>query len=157
MELAALEKLLEFRKAGLCLMYRSRVVRSELEMTPSPERRSKLQADYEALDQIPVDERVLFINKVSDHLGGHINNALTSDVLDERHYEELKASGLTDEDAHHLSHAACNDCDVFLTRDEATIIQPHREWLEQKFPGFRVRLPSELVAEMGLSLRQFID
>ena len=34
-----------------------------------------------------------------------------------------------------------------LTRDEETIIKPHGRWLEEKFPGFRVRLPSKLVAE----------
>ena len=128
-------------------MFRSRVVRSELEMTPSASRRSKLQADYEALDQIPVDERVLFIHKVTDQFGGYINNALTSDILDERRYRELPERGLSDKDAHHISHAVYNDCDVFLTRDERTIIRPYREWLEEKFPRLRVQLPSELVSD----------
>ena len=72
-------------------------------MISSPDQRSNLQADYEALDQIPVDERVLFINKVEDHLGGYINNALTSDHWDERHYKELMARGLTDKDAQHVT------------------------------------------------------
>jgi hypothetical protein len=30
-----------------------------------------------------------------------------------------------------------------------SIIQPHRVWLENRFPNLKVRLPSELVAELA--------
>jgi hypothetical protein len=49
-------------------------------------------------------------------------------------------------DAEHLTQAVCNECDVFLTRDHKTIIDPMRDWLEARYP--RIRLPSELLAEM---------
>jgi len=52
--------------------------------------------------------------------------------------------GLEQRDAEHITQAVCNNCDVFLTRDEDSIITPHRHWLEQKFPGLKIRLPSEL-------------
>jgi hypothetical protein len=47
----------------------------------------------------------------------------------------------------HITQAVCNDCDVLLTRDVKSIITPHREWLEKRFPKLKVRLPSELLAE----------
>jgi hypothetical protein len=58
-ELVALERLLELRKSEKCRMFRSRVVRAEWEKTRDTEQRSKLQGDYEVLDQIPQDERPL--------------------------------------------------------------------------------------------------
>jgi hypothetical protein len=51
-------------------------------------------------------------------------------------------------DAQHLTQAICNKCDVFLTRDVKTIIKPAGRWLEQEYPPLRVRLPSQVVAEI---------
>jgi hypothetical protein len=51
--------------------------------------------------------------------------------------------------AEHLVQAVYNDCRVFLTRDEDTIIKPHWQWLEQRFTNLRIRLPSELLNELA--------
>lgn len=148
-ELAALEELLKLRESGKCLMFRSRVVWTELERTNATEQRIKLQADYEALDQIPQDELPLGSFNITDHMGGCISNPIVSDYLDEALYRELLQRGLSDKDAHHITHAVSNKCDVFLTCDEKTIIKPHRKWLEDKFPRVKIRLPSELLAELS--------
>ncbi len=128
-------------------MYRSRVVRAELERTREPKQRSALQADYEALDKIPKDERVLGFCNTQDKFGGFISYPMVSDYLNETHHKELVTRGLSEKDAHHITHAIGNQCDVFLTRDEGTIIKPHRQWLEENYPPLKIRLPSELVAE----------
>jgi hypothetical protein len=142
----ALRSLLKWRKFGKYLMFRSRVVRYEYEKNGQTEHRSKLQADYEALDQIPQDERPTVSFNITDRMGC-VSNVVTSDYLNEDLYKELQRRGLDEKDAHHITHAVCNNCDVFLTRDEGTIIRPHRQWLEEKFPRLKIRLPSELVAE----------
>jgi hypothetical protein len=49
--------------------------------------------------------------------------------------------GLTRKDAEHLTQAICNHSDVFLTRDEKSIIK-HRAKIEARFP-IKVRKPSE--------------
>jgi len=53
--------------------------------------------------------------------------------------------GLTPDDAHPLSHAICNHCDVFLTHDIHSIVKPYRQWIEERFPKLKVFLPSELL------------
>jgi hypothetical protein len=74
---------------------------------------------------------------------------LIADCQDETLRRELLEHGLEPNDAEHLTQAVCNDCGVFLTRDEATIINPHRQWLEQRFPNLKIRLPSELLNELA--------
>jgi hypothetical protein len=117
-ELAALEMLLKRRESGKCLMFGSRV--EELERTR------------------PTEQRTASFN-ISDGMGGC--NVVTSDYLNEPLYEELLRRGLSKKDAHHITHAVCNNCDVFLTRDEKTIIK-HRQWLEEKF--LRLNCPRSL-------------
>ena len=95
-ELVALEKLLELRKSEKCLMYRSRVVRAKLKETPCPEQWRKLQADYEALDQIPQDERPTASYNMPDGMGGGVSGVVTSDYLDEPLYTELQQQGLSE-------------------------------------------------------------
>ena len=158
-ELAALESLLKLRESGKCLMFRSRVVRAELETTNGTEQGSKLQGDYEALDQIPQDERPLGSFNITDHMGGCIINPIVSDYLDEPLYRELLQRGLSDKDAHHITQAVSNNCDVFLTRDVKTIINrfvttdPHfldrRLALEGLCRGLRIVKPSELSTELA--------
>src|SRR5262245_45277573 len=69
-ELSALERLLELRREGKIDMVRSRVALRELERTKDPEQLTKLRADYEALDQIPLDEKVVGFHNESSRLGG---------------------------------------------------------------------------------------
>ena len=53
-----------------------------------------------------------------------------------------------------ITQAVCNGCDVFLARDERTIITTHRGWLETRLPTLKVRLPSEILGELAPLLRQ---
>jgi len=55
--------------------------------------------------------------------------------------------GLKQRDAEHLTQAVCNNCAVFLTRDKRII--SGRQWLEERFPGLKIRLPSELIADLS--------
>jgi len=100
-------------------------------------------------EPIPKDEKVLGFNSQSDQYGGSISYPLIADCQDETLRRELLEHGLESNDAEHLTQAVCNDCGVFLTRDEATIINPHRQWLEQRFPNLKIRLPSELLNELA--------
>jgi hypothetical protein len=54
--------------------------------------------------------------------------------------------GLEQRDAEHITQAVCDNCDVFLTGDEDSIITPYRHWLELRFPSLKICSPSELVA-----------
>jgi hypothetical protein len=94
----------------------------------------------------------------ASYYGGSIANPLVQDIQQPEIFEEIyqkmkrRTSRTTDfqmrRDAEHLAQAISNVCDVFLTRDYKTIIGPMREWLEEKYPSLRIRLPSELVAEL---------
>ena len=81
----------------------------------------------------------------TDTYGGFVTYPLISDVQDETLRKELMARGLKQRDAEHLTQAVCNDCDVFLTRDEKSIIKPHRKWLQNRFPKLKIMRPSELL------------
>jgi predicted nucleic acid-binding protein len=143
-ELAALEKLAERYS-----LFGSRLALREAATTAEKTQRDSLILDYKALEAIPKDERVLDFNSQSDQYGGFISYPLIADCQDETLREELIEHGLEPKDAEHLTQAVCNDCEVFLTRDEDTIINPHRQWLEQRFPNLKIRLPSELLNELA--------
>lgn len=147
-ELAALKQLAE-----QCLMFGSLVVLRELMNTTEQPQQNNLIVDYNALEPIPEDEKVHGFHTQTDQYGGCITNPLISDVQDEMLRSELMQRGLDLRDAEHITQAVCNDCDVFLTRDEHTIIKPHRQWLETRFPALRIRLPSELLEELASLLR----
>jgi hypothetical protein len=143
-ELAALEQLAERYS-----LFGSRLDLREVEATVKKDQRDSLILDYNALEPIPKDEKFLGSNSVSDQYGGSISNPLVADCQDETLRRELLEHGLEPKDAEHLTQAVCNNCGVFLTRDEATIINPHRQWLEQRFPSLKIRLPSELLNELA--------
>ncbi len=142
-ELAALKQLAE-----KYLMFGSRAVLRELMNTPEQNQRNNLIVDYKALAPIPKDEKVHGFHTQIDQYGGSVSYPLVSDVQDETLRTELMQRGLDRPDAEHITQAICNDCDVFLTRDEKTIIKPHREWLETRFPTLKIRRPSELLKEL---------
>jgi hypothetical protein len=148
-ELVALEQLLQRRQACTLTMFRSRVDLRELEDTKDLVQRGKLLLDYGSLEQIPNDEKHYASYEQTDQYGGSIANPLVSDVQDESLCRELLQRGLERRDAEHITQALCNSCDVFLTRDEGTIIRPHREWLGTRFPNLKIRLPSELLADLS--------
>ena len=148
-ELVAIKQMLDCWRRGRILMFRSLVNLREIEKTKNAEQLAKLMADYEQLPQIPKDERFYGTERiVTDPHGGFIDNPLVSDVQNEAILAELVQRGLDFPDAQHITQAICNLCDVFLTRDEDTIIKPHRKWIENRFPQFKVRLPSELMSEL---------
>jgi hypothetical protein len=143
-ELAALEQLAERYS-----LFGSRLTLREATATAKKTQQDSLILDYKALEPITKDERLLGFNSQSDRYGGFISYPLIADCQDETLRKELIDHGLEPKDAEHLTQAVCNDCGVFLTRDEATIINPHRQWLEQRFPNLKVRLPSELLNELA--------
>ncbi len=143
-ELAAIKQLAEKYP-----MFSSLVALREVMNTPEGLQQNNLIVDYNALEPIPRDEKVLGFHMQSDQYGGCVTNPLISDVQDETLRKELTRRGLELKDAEHITQAVCNGCDVFLTRDERTIITPHRAWLEREFPPLKVRLPSELLAELA--------
>jgi hypothetical protein len=157
-ELEALKRLRELCQSGKCSMYRSHIVLAELERTPDVEQRERLRADYELVEGILHDEKLLGVRAAFDHLGTYANCPIFSDVQDpklfEEIYQELKrripnADDLqVRRDAENLSLAISNNCDVFLTRDSKTIIKPLGQWLEQRYPPLKVRLPSQILAEI---------
>ncbi len=147
-ELAALKQLAE-----KCLMFGSRAVLRELMNTPEQNQRNSLIVDFKGLAPIAKDEKVHGFHTQTDQYGGFVSYPLVSDVQDETLCKELIQHGLKPRDAEHITQAVCNGCDVFLTRDERTIIKPYRVWLEARFPTLKVRLPSELLEELASLLR----
>jgi len=117
-------------------------------MPLQPERVARLRADYEALDQVALGEKVLGFNSHFDQRGG-VSTPLVQDVQDISLRDQLVGRGLGRSDATHIAQAVANHCDVFLTRDERSIIK-HREWLERELP-LKIRMPSELIAELKAS------
>lgn len=146
-ELAALLQLLTLRLAGTVKMVRSRVVLREVDRTGDQALLMRLRADYEALDQVPLDEKVVGYHSQFNERGG-VTHPLVEDVQSPALRDKLAQQGLKRRDAEHITQARANRCDVFLTRDERTIIKPHRTWLEGKLPGLKIRLPSELLAKL---------
>ena len=143
-ELLALQQLLALRVAGSIKMVRSRVALRELEKPSDPDLMAKLRADYEMLDQIALDEKVLGFNNQWDRFGG-ITHPLISDVQDDALREELVQYGFDRPDAEHLTQAASNNCDVFLTRDGGIV--RHKEWLLARL-SLRILRPSELLSAL---------
>jgi len=127
-------------------MFGSRIVGYEADMTKDQTQRRSLIIDFKALEPIQKDERLLGFNYVEDPYGGFVCSPLISDVQDETLRQELMERGLQQRDAEHITQAVCNNCDVFLTRDEKSIIIPHREWLENRFPKLKIMRPVALVA-----------
>lgn len=130
-------------------LFGSRLTLREVMDMAESERRDKLILDCKALQPIPKDEKLLGFSHQSDPYRGFTTSPLIADCQDETLRSELIDHGLDPRDAEHLTQAVCNDCAVFLTRDEATIIGPHRQWLEQRFPNLKIRLPSELLNDLS--------
>jgi hypothetical protein len=149
-ELVAINQLLDCWRRGKILMFGSLANLREIERTKNAEHLANLRADYDQLRQTPKDERFLGTDEIiTDPHGGFIENPLVSDVQNEEILSELADKGLEVRDAQHITQAICNLCDVFLTRDEDTIIKPQRQWIENRFPPLKVRTPSELISELG--------
>jgi hypothetical protein len=140
------EALKQLRSIEGLKWFTSHIVGHEATSTKDESKRKKLLAQNEERERVPQDEKVVGYNAQS-HGYSFIGFFSLSDVQDEELRAELMSRGLTQRDAEHITQAVCNDCDVLLTRDVKSIITPHREWLEKRFPKLKVRLPSELLAE----------
>jgi hypothetical protein len=139
-ELAALNQLVEKYP-----LFGSHLVRYEAQKTKDEIRRGYLIIDAEALQNVFNDEKLLGFNiQISQYTC--INSPIISDVQDEAIRAELMKRKLKQRDAEHITQAVCNNCDVFLTRDKG--IHKRHDWLEQRFPGLKIRLPSELAADL---------
>jgi hypothetical protein len=113
--------------------------------TGNPAQLRALVGDYESLEPIPNDEKLLGFHHQSDQYGGFLSSPMISDVQDEQIRDELLRHGFEPRDAEHITQAVCNRCNVFLTRDGGIINR--RLWLETRFPAFKVKRPSEIEAE----------
>jgi hypothetical protein len=138
---------------GLFPLLASNIAEIEVRATGNPERRDQLIIEIGECTRLTKRERLLGFNTVFDQHGGFVTSPILSDVQDDTLREELVAGGLTRRDAEQIVQAVANECDVFLTRDERTIVKPHRQWLESRFPGLRIRLPSEFLAEVKAASR----
>jgi hypothetical protein len=132
-----------------CSMFGSHLAHYEAMKTSDQTLREALIIDYNALEKVSKDIRVLGFNTVYDQYGGFVGSPLISDVQDETLRDDLIKRGLEPRDAEHITQAVCNDCDVFLTLDVKTIIKPHGQWLEQRFSQLKVWRPSELLKSVG--------
>lgn len=150
-ELVAVCILGEAHDRGVVVLLRSNVSHTEVMKTRDPSQRQQLLDEAEQRARTQNNERLLGFQTNDMGRRGFIACPLMSDVQDDVLCEELVQRGLGRADAQHITQAVCNDCDVFLTRDRRTIIDPHRAWLEARFPGLRVRLPSELMVELRTS------
>jgi hypothetical protein len=146
-ERAAVQRLKEAAAAGLLELYASLVNLREVSNTSDDNQRGALIGDHKRLSPILKDERLLGFNHLFDQFGGFINSPLISDTQDESIRDGLKAMGLSQKDAEHLTQAICNDCEYFLTRDKKTIM-PYRDDIQAKHPPIRIRLPLELIEEL---------
>ncbi|MBZ5616655.1 MAG: hypothetical protein LAO23_21820 [Acidobacteriia bacterium] len=141
-ELAALERLACHEGIELVC---SHLGAHEASNTKSVQKRNVLVAEHNTRRCVEKDEKLLGFNTQTDWRGGFICSPLISDVQDESIRAELIDQGLEPRDAEHVTQAVCNKCDVFLTRDQETIIEPHRTWLEERFRPMKIFLPMELV------------
>lgn len=116
--------------------------------TTDLDQQKRLLDEFAERQKIPRDELVCGFATHSDQYGGFVTYPLVSDVQDEALRDELIERGLSPRDAEHITQTVCNSYDVFLTRDECTIIKPHREWLQTRCPTLGFRLPSELLEEV---------
>ncbi len=105
-----------------------------------------METIYTHLERVPFVERYAIrgFHSQSDQLGGFVSYPLLEDDAD---WQQLRGIGLDETDAHHVMLAVRNECDVFLTCDERSIIR-YRSAVELAFP-IEVSKPSEWIAVHG--------
>jgi hypothetical protein len=151
-EKAAMDELRAGVSLGRYVLRVSGVNDREVSDTQKMEQRAALTSEYKALSRIERDEKLLGINTVFDQRGGFVGNSpILSEIQDDGMRDDLVAMGLSQRDAEHLTQAICNNCEYFLTRDENSMIRPHKQKVEERFPSLKIRLPSELVGEFRAS------
>jgi predicted nucleic acid-binding protein len=136
-ELQALRTLLRRRKAGAIELCTSAVTAEELARLPDSAR-ARHEDIYALLEDVPATAERSGSTMLLMGVGGpHEDPRLT----------ELKRIVPDESDARHLFQAVSNGISYFVTADQRTIGRHARE-LEKRL-GIKVRLPSDLIAEIG--------
>jgi hypothetical protein len=125
-------------------LFTSNIVSTEATNTRDEVKRNVLVTDHEAREKVPQDEKLLGFNSYGDSRTW-ICSPMISDIQDEALHAEIMNEGIKLMDGKHLTQAASNKCDIFLTCDNPVIRR--RQWLEQRL-SLRVMRPSELLNEL---------
>ena len=144
--LGALEELNATGKLNISWHVSNRTF-NEVELTRDPQKRGQLIEETRRLERIEKDHKVLGGQFHGDQYGGGGWSPFVVDVPNEEIFDVLRGFGLDPMDARHLSVAIFNQCDVFLTRDDRSILR-HRIKIEARFPGIKIKLPSDLLRQL---------
>jgi hypothetical protein len=147
-ELEAFRDVLRLRKRGHIDFRTSSVTAEELNRIP-PEVRNRHEDIYMLLDDIPLVAEQIPVPRIVQPVRAGRPMTITPAVLEEGMLTRLKAILPDENDARHIYQAVRNGIDYFVTRDERTIIR-HAADIET-VAGIKVRLPSQLLAELTLS------
>ena len=131
-------------KQGTVALVTSRVTHEEIQRLPPGTVREAHEDIYALLSGVPlVDEELLVPRpvKAGQGLFGPV-------VVTQQDLATLRAILPDEDDARHMFQAISNGVEYFVTYDKATILR-HRAAIENEF-SILVRLPSELVKELGL-------
>lgn len=141
---AAFEKVEDAHAAGTIQQVTSEVVAREIARLPA-DRRDKLMPAYYTMDKVQMIEAQITRGYCAqtDPYGGFTSWAI---VDDQPTWSRLRQIGLDSADAHHVMVAIETGCDVFLTCDRRTILNPHRQSIEQMYPSIKLRTPTEWAA-----------
>jgi hypothetical protein len=145
-ELAAVDQLLEWKRAGKIILDTSRQSPREMDRAPR-EHQDGLKEGLADLGMAPIDHQALGSYTLTDPYGGSICNPLVKDIVDESLYSDFLATGLGADDAKHLMYAVHNGYERFVTWDRHFINR--RTILEKRCPAILIRKPSELVGELS--------
>jgi predicted nucleic acid-binding protein len=141
-EKESLRAILQAFKKDRVQLVTSPVMKSEIDQCTGPHRQ-QIETIYFLLKDVPlvVEERHTgFHSSWHDELGATSDPAYDTDIV----WAELRKIGLDHIDAYHVMLAIRDKCDVFLTCDEATILNRRQE-IELAFAPIQLMKPSDLV------------
>jgi predicted nucleic acid-binding protein len=151
-EVGALDQLLRWNAAGQIILATSRQSPREMEQAPI-QYQSALKKGLHALEIAKDDHIVLGSSTITDPYGGFITNPIVTDIVDQRLYDLLLATGLGADDAKHLMYAVHNGYERFLTWNRKDFLN-RKAKLEGLCPSIKIQKPSELVAELSTRIKQ---
>lgn len=141
----AIDRLLEWNRAGRIVLGSSRQSAREMERAPL-QHQAQLKTGLSGLNISTDDHRVLGFYSLTDQLGGFVSNPMVTDVVNESLYSDLTSYGLKADDAKHLMYAVHQGFQRFLTCDRG--ILNRRAAIENRCSTLKVQKPSEFVAEL---------
>jgi hypothetical protein len=142
----ACEQLEPYVKTGQITIVGSNASRRDFAGPQHDPSRSVLETSVDELGSLTADHKFLGLFSSTDPYGGFCVGPLVSDIPDDRVHSQLLSFGLHNEDAKLLTVALHNRCDVFLTRDQHSILK-HRGKIEAHFT-ILVMKPSELLKRL---------